>query len=67
MQDDLIELQTQLAFQEEANNQLSDVVADQQRQIDRLRQEMRLLNEKYQELLDSLEKQPAGNERPPHY
>lgn len=68
-QEQIIELQTRLAFQEDSLNQLNQVVTEQSAWIDQLRQQLRSLAEKYEDLRDA---QPQGgglpdNEPPPHY
>lgn len=68
MNDDVIELQTQLAFHEHTIAELNTVLISQQQQIDRLRLEIKLLNEKFGELQDRVDMGPApANEKPPHY
>lgn len=67
MSDDLIELQTQLAFQEHTIAELNNVLTDQQKQIDMLRLEIKLLKEKYGALEEKIEMGPPQDERPPHY
>ncbi|WP_347331935.1 SlyX family protein [Marinimicrobium locisalis] len=70
-QRDWEDIQSRLAFQEQAVSELSDVVARQAEQIDRLEQQLRALAGKYRDLRDTLEEGPGGgnpvNERPPHY
>ena len=65
--DQLVDLQTRLAFQEETLAQLNDILTEQQRQIDKVRLEFQLIQERYQELLDIIETGPAADEKPPHY
>jgi len=67
MNQELIDLQTHVAFQEETIQQLTDILTDQQRQIDLLRAELALLKDSHQELLDAVESPTAADERPPHY
>jgi SlyX protein len=67
MTDDLIELQTQLAFQEHTIAELNGVLTDQQKQIDILRLEIKLLKEKFGALEEKIETGPPQDERPPHY
>jgi len=68
MNDDLIELQTQLAFQEHAMMELNSALTGQQQQIELLRQELRRLQDKLGALEDRVETAPAAQqERPPHY
>ncbi len=71
MIEQLIELQSQFAFQEELLRELNEVVTRQQTQIDTMERELRLHRDK---LIDVLENFPEkeGNatpkdERPPHY
>jgi len=62
----LIDLETRIAFQEDAIQDLSDVLYRQQQQLDRLEQMCNLILQRLQDL-------PAGSggnggdERPPHY
>ena len=68
MNDDLIELQTQLAFQEHTIGELNEVLTSQQKQIDLLTLELRLLREQMGTLEERVESAgPPGTERPPHY
>lgn len=67
MTDDLIELQTQLAFQEHTIAELNNVLTDQQKQIDMLRLEIKLLTEKFGTLEEKIDAGPPVDERPPHY
>ena len=65
----LIELQTQLAFQEEAISDLSDALAKQQRLLDAMHREwsaMKVLYESLQSGGDAADTATA-QERPPHY
>ena len=67
MEDILIDLQTQLSFQEDTVAQLNEVVTRQQRDIMQLREEMEKLKELYQAMLESAQTEAAVNEIPPHY
>jgi SlyX protein len=67
MSDELIELQTQLAFQEQTTAELNQVLISQQKQIDLLRLEIKLLKDKLGMLEDRIETGPPQNEKPPHY
>jgi SlyX protein len=62
----LVELQTQLAFQEDALQALDDVVTRQQQSIDRLLQLHERLEQQLTELAGTAEP-AAADERPPHY
>ena len=67
MSDALIELQTQLAFQEQTIAELNDALIGQQQQIDLLRLEIKLLKEKLGVLEDRIDSAPPQDEKPPHY
>ena len=62
----LIALETKLAYQEDAVQQLNAVLLDQQRQIDRLTAANQVLSDRVR----TLGEQPGDTgapERPPHY
>jgi len=64
----LVALESQVAFQEHAIEQLNEALISQQQQIDVLRVELRLLSEKFGELDDRVEHSgSAKDEKPPHY
>lgn len=67
----LIELQTQFAFQEDLLRELNEVVVRQQSQIDALERELHIHRDKLLHILDNIaDKGAAGgpqDERPPHY
>ncbi len=68
-QEQIIELQARLAFQEDSLNQLNQVVTEQSALIDQLRQQVRALAEKYEDLRDT-QRHGGGlpdNQPPPHY
>ena len=67
MTEELIELQMQLAFQEQTIAELNAALTDQQQQIDLLRLELKFLKEKFGALEDKVEVGPQQDERPPHY
>lgn len=66
------DLQARVTFQEDALQQLNQVVAGQAKQIDRLEQQLQMLAVKYRDLRHAVE-EGAGDagspadERPPHY
>ncbi len=62
----LIELQTQLAFQEDALQALDNVVTSQQQSIERLTKLHQQLERQLATLSSGAEEAP-GNQRPPHY
>ncbi|MEO5342599.1 MAG: SlyX family protein [Gammaproteobacteria bacterium SHHR-1] len=66
MNDQLIELETRLAFQDEAIDGLNQAVLNQQRQIERLAEQVEQLKDR----LKAISPSPLGAdgpERPPHY
>ena len=68
MSNDLIELQTQLAFQEHTIAELNTVLINQQQQMDLLKLEIKLLKEKLSTLEDRVEHgSTPQHEKPPHY
>lgn len=67
MSEELVELQTQLAFQDHTIATLNEALASQQKQLDVLRLELKLLREKMGDLEDRVENGPVANEKPPHY
>ena len=64
-----IELETKLAYQEDSQRQLSDVVARQQQQIDTLEAALRALIERVNSLSvqQGEAKDAPADEVPPHY
>ena len=67
IEDQIIELQTKLAYQEDAIQQLNDVIYRQQQQIDKLEK----LNSELQQRIAALAAGSAAeapqDETPPHY
>jgi SlyX protein len=71
-EDQIIDLQSRLAFQEDGLQAMNDVLLKQQAHIDALERELVLHREKLIELLDlqaerSSPMLSATDERPPHY
>ena len=66
MTDALVELEIKVAHQEATLNELSDVVAEQQGQIDRLLNEVRRLRDRQDEQAEAI-RTPAEDAPPPHY
>jgi len=63
----IIELEIKQAYQEDLIQALNQVVADQQKQIGKLEETCKLLNDKIKSLAMA-ERNPASvDERPPHY
>lgn len=59
------ELEIRQAFQDDLLQTLSDVVADQQKQLDMLRRELELVRSRQEE--QGRQYQDIPNDRPPHY
>jgi len=66
MNDDIEELQTRLAFSEDAINQLSHTVARQQNEIEILKKALQAQNQRIQALTPA-DAGDLGDEIPPHY
>jgi len=69
-QDLLVDLQTRSAFQDQTINELNDVVASQQQQIDRLQLQVKSLSDRLNGLEESVDKSAGikpADEKPPHY
>ncbi len=70
LQDQLIDLQTRVSYQDDTLAQLNDVVIEQDNIISTLQKQMIALAKKHDEMNYSAEQGGAGNpadERPPHY
>jgi SlyX protein len=67
MEDRLIELETRLAFQEHTLQELNEVVTAQQRQLDRIEQQIAELAERLHALKASPLASEAEETPPPHY
>lgn len=62
-----IDIETRIAYQEDTIQQLNDVVAKQQKQIDKLEELSKLLTDRYQSLQSATVNIDSANEKPPHY
>lgn len=68
LQQKLIDLETQLAFQEDTITALDKVVVKQQQQIERLNEMLLGTRNRLDEFIENSDVSPAvQNERPPHY
>jgi SlyX protein len=63
----LTEIETKLAFQEEAVRRLNEALVDQQQRISDLERICRLLVERIARMTDEVHKGSAAEEVPPHY
>ncbi len=69
LKEDMVELQSQMAFQEDTIQALNEAMATQQQEILTLRRQLELLKQRQEEQAaasDSVRDGP-GDERPPHY
>jgi SlyX protein len=67
MEDRLVELESRVAFQDDAVQKLAHTVAEQERQIFRLTREVELLRASLTALTPSLVIRPEDEAPPPHY
>jgi len=69
LEQNLIELETRVAFQEDTLQQLNDVISRQDREIVALRQQLTLIAKRFEDVLYTHEQGAArpDQERPPHY
>lgn len=64
----LVEVQTQLAYQEDTVRALNEALAEQQREILLLRRQLQLLKQRQDEQGDGGQASASpGQEKPPHY
>ena len=63
----LEQIEVKIAFLERANNELSDVVVRQQREIDALRAQIAALNDRVEAAQSRSDPLTPEQERPPHY
>ncbi len=63
----LIEVETKLAFQEDALRRLNDALVDQQHRVAELERICRVLVERLARMTDEVHKGSAADEVPPHY
>ena len=67
MENEIIDLQSKLAFQDEAISELNHVITDQQQQLDQLREEIRLLNIRIASVVEASNTAEEKEPPPPHY
>ena len=67
LQAQLVELQTQVAFQEDAIAGLNEALALQQQDLDSLKRHWELLKQQYSELQQQVPGVEVTSEKPPHY
>tara|TARA_R110000772_G_scaffold111396_1_gene215229 strand:- start:1400 stop:1600 length:201 start_codon:yes stop_codon:yes gene_type:complete len=66
MQEELIELQSQLAFQEQTITELNEALISQQQQLDRLQKQLAMLMDRLKEV-EGAAPDAGQDEKPPHY
>ena len=67
MQQRLIALETRLTHHERMAEEMSDVLAEQQRTIDRLTAQVRRLGERLRDMSADWSPSPQDEKPPPHY
>jgi SlyX protein len=63
----LIALETRLAHHERMTDEMSDVLATQQRTIDHLNAQLRRLGDRMQDVESGFDRSPQDDKPPPHY
>ncbi len=67
LNDRIVELETKVSFQEHALNELSDALAQQQRQIDTMEMKLRELQARFAAIQPSIIAHASEETPPPHY
>lgn len=67
MNDDIVDLQTKLAFQEDLLEQLNQVVTDQQQQITNLELALETMKVQVNTIQSGTQESGQQHELPPHY
>ncbi|RUO36723.1 hypothetical protein CWE13_07685 [Aliidiomarina shirensis] len=62
----IVDLESQLAFQEDTISELNKLVTAQSQELHRIQKHLVLVAERLQQIPESQD-QAAGDERPPHY
>ena len=65
--EDVERLESKIAFLERANNELSEELYHQHREIQALRERLEVLAERFDSVTDTEERRTPEDERPPHY
>ncbi|PWB54678.1 MAG: SlyX protein [Nitrosomonadales bacterium] len=63
----LIEIESKIAYQEDAVQELNKAIYQQQKQIDKLEAICTALINHVRDLSDAMAESSAANEKPPHY
>lgn len=72
LEDQIVDLQTRLAYQEDTLNELNRVISSQDQQILSLQEQMRVLVGRFRDMAEAANSNPSApaslvDERPPHY
>ena len=67
MEEKLADLQTRIAFQDQEIQTLNDVLIDQQQQIDKLVEQLRVLQDKMKDMNPTAVIPQSEEKPPPHY
>ena len=67
IEEQLVDLQSRVAFQDDTIAALNDALADQQGQIERLERMLKILNEQLKQIAPGPAANPADEPPPPHY
>ena len=67
MENRIIELESKLIFQDETISELNNIITDQQQQLDRLREEIRLLSLRIASVAEASNTSEEKEPPPPHY
>lgn len=67
MEEKLVDLETRIAFLEDAQQQMSDVIARQEKEIVRLADRVKVLEQQLRQAAPSLVADAADESPPPHY
>jgi SlyX protein len=63
----LIDIETKIAYQEHTISELNTIVFEQQKTIDELKNQIRILIDRVLDLSENLSQPLGANEKPPHY
>ena len=63
----LVDIETRIAFNEDAINQLNDVILMQQKRIEQLEELCKRLREQLQQAMPASDGGKPADEKPPHY
>jgi SlyX protein len=67
IEEQLIDIETKIAFQEDTLQELNELVYQQQKQLDQLEAAFKSLASRIKELSETIPVAEHGDEKPPHY